>query len=1073
MAVTTVMKLTLFRTFVFIAAALALAIVGAVVFRTELAEIGLRAALRNLGFDNPTLRVVAVNLDRVVVENVVLNVDRALAAQRITADFTLDQLWQGRLGRVDVHGLRLRAEAGTEGFAIDGLPLGSGAETAGPPQVPLDTLVLHDAAVAVRTLFGEIDLKLDGTVRADTTPIAATLGFTVSAAEGFATGRADLKITPENDLDVTLRVSRGSLQLALLQARDIAGRLELSLRSGQIAAAHARLDAGDAATTATGGPSGELHIEADYAPDGGRAMLLFAEAADQATVWVDLTVGDPLTAPQWELASVVELTADSGLWQVMALPPPTAGQASIELESRGAIAASDLVLGAGVADILATVQGAAEFVIRVDDADHPVIGRGLHADVAATIVAERGGLTFMLQREAAAGAASIARSLLQTFGPSKFVQAELAKSLTLGLRGSPEQPFKIFIQPTAAGFDVAVAATLAAGLAGGPALEAQVTGNVALAGDSRVRKFDLPEIRLALHGPRVLGAVDPRLRATGNISGTPTHVTGRADFDADVGAIEFGGVSATAISLRAPVRVETHGVGPDRTLSLRLDAPGRLTASDVVLPGGVRFDQTVQLVLESVEPGLVQWKLAAREPQSIEHALAVRAPDVSLRVPIGNHESHRIHAREAAITYRGRFAPAAGFSGSADLAIAEIGVPDFAIIAESVAGTVAIDNPNRNLVGALTIDAVGHTASAPWFVPLALTADVTLVDQVLEGRAIAHERADGAERLIARGRYSLRNEGGTATVELVRTAFVVGGRQPADLIPRLDVLQAVDGEITGELRANVGLDGLQTSASVRASGLSFSVAGTTVRNLNTDFELISLTPLATAVPQTVTIGAIDSVTSIADAELRLSLHSTPSSDPTTLAVVERAQASILGGNLSIAETQIWPRANPLELLVEMSRIDLAQLLALTEIEDVDGTGSLSGFIPLVLADGTPGIRGGKLASDGGGTLRLRSDKVSDLIGQDSGEQVSLVVRALRDFRYDTLTMEIDKEVAGDGTVGLHLLGFNPAVLDGHPLKFNVNMSINFDEILTAILAAYGRSTGAVRRALGLPGPASE
>ena len=175
----------------------------------------------------------------------------------------------------------------------------------------------------------------------------------------------------------------------------------------------------------------------------------------------------------------------------------------------------------------------------------------------------------------------------------------------------------------------------------------------------------------------------------------------------------------------------------------------------------------------------------------------------------------------------------------------------------------------------------------------------------------------------------------------------------------------------------------------------------------------------------------------------------------------------------MADAQIWPRPKQFELPVAISRIDLGELLALADIKDVDGTGSLSGLVPIVIGDGTPGIRGGKLTSDGGGSLRLRSDQVADLIGADGREQINFVVRALRDFRYDTMAVEIDKEVAGDGTIGLHLLGFNPAVLEGQPLEFNINVSINFDEVLTAILEAYGRSTGAVQRALGLSGHAPE
>ena len=240
-----------------------------------------------------------------------------------------------------------------------------------------------------------------------------------------------------------------------------------------------------------------------------------------------------------------------------------------------------------------------------------------------------------------------------------------------------------------------------------------------------------------------------------------------------------------------------------------------------------------------------------------------------------------------------------------------------------------------------------------------------------------------------------------------------------------------------------------------------------MRRVNTNFHLASLWPPETTSSQTVTIAAIESVTSITNVESVVSLPPATAPGASPRVVVERVAANVLGGNLSVADMLIWPVPDQLEVPVDVSRIDLAQILELAGGEDIGGEGSLSGRIPLILAQGTPGIRDGRLASDGGGALRFRSEQVSELIGQGGNEQVDLVVQALQDFRYDTLSMTVDKEIAGDGVIKIHLLGHNPVVLDGHPLEFNVNVSINLDEILAAVLEAYAGSTDAMTRAFGL------
>ena len=820
------MKRLLVRIGIPLVAALALAIVGVVIFRTAVAEIVLHVALRGQGFVDPSLRVRTIDLNRIVVEDFSLGAERALSIRQIVARFAIDQLLQGRLSRVDIHDLRASAEVTFSGLAVDGLPLPSAAEdTETPPQVPIEMLALHNARVVARTPLGNVDVHLDGMVRTSKadTALEAAFDYAVSAAEGTVSGDAVVELSAENDLNATVRIASGALHLRFLDARDIAGYAELRLEEGRVVEASARLDTSNAIATTRDGLSGEVHIEADYAPDGGRAMFLFSEAADEATVWIDLTIDETNAAPRWDLAAVIELEADSALWQTTGLPPPTAGQASVEIESQGRlpsgslarISASKAAGRDGIGDILARTHGAASFDLRIADADHPSIGRGLHAEMALGVETRQGGLTLSLERNGVAGAASLAPDLLRRFGAQDFAGVDFAQGLSLGLQGSAERPFRIFVQPNDSVFDVGLAGTLIAQLGAGPALEAEAAGQAVLERNGGVRRFDLPFVRVVIDRLPISGAADLNLRATGAVGGTLTQITGRTELDMDATTLKFAGVRTGAASLRVPLRFEVSRLASDAMVTtVRLDAPGRFAARDVALPDGLGLEGPVHLALLPLDRALLDWRTGASEPAHIEHTLGIRADTFEVTVPMGDYETHRVRFQTPAVDYHGRYGSAAGFGGEANGSIASVSAPDFALIAESVAGRVTIESTTTGVDGALTVDALRHESLSPWFAPLGFSAKISLIDQLLRADAVAHESATGTKRFAANGQYSFLIKSGRTTVTVAPLTFAVGGLQPADLVPRLGILEAVSGGIAAEMSAYFGPDSLKTFGNV-------------------------------------------------------------------------------------------------------------------------------------------------------------------------------------------------------------------------------------------------------------------
>jgi len=167
------------------------------------------------------------------------------------------------------------------------------------------------------------------------------------------------------------------------------------------------------------------------------------------------------------------------------------------------------------------------------------------------------------------------------------------------------------------------------------------------------------------------------------------------------------------------------------------------------------------------------------------------------------------------------------------------------------------------------------------------------------------------------------------------------------------------------------------------------------------------------------------------------------------------QTLFAGGRLSIAPTVIDAAAKSSQLVIALENVDLAALLAAVGLDGVSGTGRLRGVIPVKMAEAgkAVGISGGRLAASGPGILRIRSDTVKRALAQ-GGAEVALLLQALEDFRYETLTMEIEKKATGEGHILLRTRGQNPAVSAGQPFVVNLNLSGNVDRLAAVAAQAF-------------------
>jgi hypothetical protein len=104
---------------------------------------------------------------------------------------------------------------------------------------------------------------------------------------------------------------------------------------------------------------------------------------------------------------------------------------------------------------------------------------------------------------------------------------------------------------------------------------------------------------------------------------------------------------------------------------------------------------------------------------------------------------------------------------------------------------------------------------------------------------------------------------------------------------------------------------------------------------------------------------------------------------------------------------------------------------------VTATGTLSGTVPVIISrNGTYTFGAGALSANGEGLIQMPPDAIPG-----NNEQVALVRDILENLHYKVLSAAIDNQGGGRKiAVKLSLEGNNPDIMDGRPVKLNVNLT---------------------------------
>jgi hypothetical protein len=134
--------------------------------------------------------------------------------------------------------------------------------------------------------------------------------------------------------------------------------------------------------------------------------------------------------------------------------------------------------------------------------------------------------------------------------------------------------------------------------------------------------------------------------------------------------------------------------------------------------------------------------------------------------------------------------------------------------------------------------------------------------------------------------------------------------------------------------------------------------------------------------------------------------------------------------------------------VIVESVQLPLMVELAEFDSVDMTGSLSGVLPTRITGSAVTVSGGRLENDPpGGVIRYLSGS-----GGDANSGLALASRALSNFRYDSLTSDVDYTEQGDLLLQMRLAGINPDMDANQPVNLNLGVENNIPQLLRSLQA---------------------
>lgn len=512
-------------------------------------------------------------------------------------------------------------------------------------------------------------------------------------------------------------------------------------------------------------------------------------------------------------------------------------------------------------------------------------------------------------------------------------------------------------------------------------------------------------VRVEVRGLAGLGFED------GPVAGASLDLDLAAAFDAATGT------ASAALAGCAPLALE---LSPDA--GWQADGMSICPDADRALFAAALLEDAWSGAAHAQVPGFavrVDGVLAGTAPAAqVSAEFGAAAPVISARLSGGDVTMPEQAVRLAGFDARVSASPGAGAGAGAGT-----GAAAKLVVSRLAAADLA--RPVRfapvSLSGTLVLDAAGGGMAVSG--PLTVTTP--------EGRALAR----------ARLRHDISDGAGRLDIDTGPVRFSGDGLQPQAAVPALSgIVAAVTGEAALAGRIAWSRGGLgASSGAVELRGIGLQAPAARFEGVTGRVAFSSLWPVRTDGPQTVEIGLLDPGVPLAGGRATVEIAGGGE------VVIRNAEWPFAGGALVVTSEALRPGAEVQRAELQALSVDLGQFLALIDLDGLTGTGALAGRVPVEIREGSVFVRAAVLEAEPGGTIRYRSE-TAEAAGE-TAEGASLAFRALENFRFRVLRVEVDGPVDGDLTVRVALEGSNPDVYEGYPIKLNIRTEGAFMELV--------------------------
>ena len=282
--------------------------------------------------------------------------------------------------------------------------------------------------------------------------------------------------------------------------------------------------------------------------------------------------------------------------------------------------------------------------------------------------------------------------------------------------------------------------------------------------------------------------------------------------------------------------------------------------------------------------------------------------------------------------------------------------------------------------------------------------------------------------------YRIVDGRGTADVTLRDLRFAPGALQPQDLVPALrGKISLVEGAIDADLDIAFGGGDAPTGTGVLyVKDMSLGTAPGPVSGLSGQVELTSLFPVVTAPGQTMRVALFDPGFPLRDGVFDYALVDGGID-------VSRAVWPLGEGRVSI-DPFTWRYAAPENrVTLRVTGVEVGEFLRNVGDGQLSATGELAGAIPVVVRGLDVLVEGGRVEVADGGYIRYRPKPGNDIAKRVPNRFAADALKALENFRYQSLFAEIDGPLGGEVKLGMQFTGTNEEVLYGVPFAFDVSV----------------------------------